>query len=455
MKKKLLMIITFFLLSINIVQAKKIIEYDWSFEETNHNIGVGVNSVVVKENNYYTWHIDSYDYINVINQYDETGKLIKTYEPDIENIIVDLIYYDNQFIAIDRQVNIYKLDDNFKIIDKVMNDQETYIVAGMDELKIANNKIYYIDKSNFRIYYTDYALDSIKSINLTELDTLDEVLNKASFISETDKMYFKYINYLYETIENDDEGYEITDIYKKNDTYYVTGYEVKNNNAVGFIRIIDNNLNTIWEDKNESTSITLSLSFYKEYLITIYIAPDGEDQTLRYIKVYDRNLNLLSTEKLPAYEDEIPIAIIPDNTGIVIKSIYEPINEEMQAAINFPDSAIIIDKYIVNIYNIETKTDGNGTITVKDTAVAGDTVSFSTTPNENYIIDKITITDEAGNIVKIENNTFIMPASNVTITATFAIKNPNTVDWIYYVIPLFAFSFGVLLIYLYKKSKKE
>lgn len=454
MKKKLFLIITFFLATINIVQAKKIVDYDWSFEETNYNLGAGLNSVLVKDNQYYTWHIDAYDYINVINQYDENGKLVNTYEPDIESVIVDLIYFDNQFIAIDRHANIYKLDDNFHIIDKVLNEENNYIGSAMDELKIANNKIYYIDKSNFHIYYTDYTLDSIKSIDMTNTQTTDELITKVPFISETDQMYFRYLEYLYENRETEDDYYEITDIYKKNDIYYLTGYYAKEDGPAAFTKVIDQNLNTLWEENSEKTSISLSLSFYKDYLITIYIAPNEANQTMRFIKVYDRNYHLLSEEKIPAYEEEIPIAIIPDSSGIAIKSIYRHSNPVIESALAVADNSIIIDKYIVNIYDIKTKTDGNGTITVKDSAVAGDTVSFSTTPKENYVLESITITDEEGNTMRIENNTFIMPASDVTITATFAIKNPNTVDWIYYIIPLFALSLGALIVFQYKRYKK-
>lgn len=454
MKKKFITIIILFMLSISTIKAQKIFDYDWSFDETNYNLGAGLNSVIYVNNKYYTWHIDEYDYINIINEYDESGNLIKSYEPDIEAPIIDLIFYDNQFIALDRNTTIYKLDSNFQITSQTDTKEDYYIGSSMDELKIANNKIYYLDKSNFYLYYTNYDLDTIKKIDLTEIESYQDLIKLAPFISETDQMYFKYMTYLYENAD-EEEYYEITDISKKNNLYYLTGYSVIDSNPRSFIKIIDNELNTIWEENSRKISISTSLSFYKDYLVTMYIAPDKNYNTIRYLKIYDRKNNLISEEQIPIrVEEEAPIAIIPDDTGIVVKSIYRSVTPVVKSIVGFSENTIFIDKFTVNIYDIYTKTDGNGTITVKDTAIAGDTVSFSTTPNENYILKNLTITDELGNQIKIDNNTFIMPSSDVTITATFEIKNPETIDNIYYMIPLFAISLSFLIIYQYKRYKK-
>lgn len=455
MKKKIILIIFLLIISISTVKANKIINYDWSFDETNYNLGAGLNSVIYVENNYYVWHIDNYDYINVISKYDENGKLIKTYEPEIESPIVDLIYYDNQFIAIDYQANIYKLDKNFNITSKTTNSEDDYYISSsMSELKIANNKIYYIDKSDYYLYYTDYELSEVKEVDLTDTDTPEDAISLVPFISDTDKIYFKYLSKLYE--ETNEEDYiEITDIYKKNNLYYITGYQVINDVPTSFIKIIDNNLNTVWEDNSRKMSISISLSFYKDYLITMYIAPDRNYNTVKYLKIYDRNNNLIAEEEIPqGGEDETPLAIIPDDSGLVIKSIYRSLRPSSVMDFDLDADPIIIDKYTINIFNIKTETDGNGTITVKETAISGDTVSFVATPNENYILESLTITDEKGNQIIPNTNTFIMPSSNVIITAKFQIKNPETMDYIYYTIPLFAISLTILLVYQYKRYKK-
>lgn len=64
----------------------------------------------------------------------------------------------------------------------------------------------------------------------------------------------------------------------------------------------------------------------------------------------------------------------------------------------------------------------NGTVT-SDVATAkmGDTVTLKLTPAANYELDVLTVKDAAGNAVSVADNKFTMPATNVTVTATFKV----------------------------------
>ena len=48
----------------------------------------------------------------------------------------------------------------------------------------------------------------------------------------------------------------------------------------------------------------------------------------------------------------------------------------------------------------------------------------STANTVDYVLDSLTVTDANGNKVTVTNNSFTMPSSNVTITATF--KEPRS-----------------------------
>ena len=62
----------------------------------------------------------------------------------------------------------------------------------------------------------------------------------------------------------------------------------------------------------------------------------------------------------------------------------------------------------------------NGTIVAdKSSAAEGETVKLTVTPEAGYKLDAITVTKATGGIVEVENKTFTMPASNVTVSATF------------------------------------
>ena len=80
----------------------------------------------------------------------------------------------------------------------------------------------------------------------------------------------------------------------------------------------------------------------------------------------------------------------------------------------------------VQTYTIKTETPVNGTINVSaDSLAAGKTFTVTATPNDGYELDTITVTDAEGKSVAATNestHTYKMPASNVTVSATFAPK---------------------------------
>lgn len=62
-----------------------------------------------------------------------------------------------------------------------------------------------------------------------------------------------------------------------------------------------------------------------------------------------------------------------------------------------------------------------------DQAKAGDTVTLTATPDENYVFGAWDVQDGSSNTVTVTNNKFTMPASDVTVTATF--KKVHTVTY--------------------------
>jgi len=75
-------------------------------------------------------------------------------------------------------------------------------------------------------------------------------------------------------------------------------------------------------------------------------------------------------------------------------------------------------------YTITVAASENGTVLVADKAVEGSTVDMTVTPATGYALGSLTVTDANGNKVTVTNNSFTMPSSNVTITATFVADKP-------------------------------
>ena len=71
-------------------------------------------------------------------------------------------------------------------------------------------------------------------------------------------------------------------------------------------------------------------------------------------------------------------------------------------------------------YNVTVNSTTNGTVTADPTsAEAGTTITLTVTPDGGYVLDALTVTDANSNSVTVTDNTFTMPAADVTISATF------------------------------------
>lgn len=103
-----------------------------------------------------------------------------------------------------------------------------------------------------------------------------------------------------------------------------------------------------------------------------------------------------------------------------------------EIVINTVGDAVTVKPATVQTYTVTVDEDiKNGAVEVdKTTAATGETVTLTVTPKDGYKLEELTVT--AGEeTVEVEDNTFTMPAANVTVTATFkALEQPiDVLDW--------------------------
>ena len=68
----------------------------------------------------------------------------------------------------------------------------------------------------------------------------------------------------------------------------------------------------------------------------------------------------------------------------------------------------------------------HGTVTADKTyADEGETVTLTATPDDKYMLKSVTVKDADNNAVTVTNNSFIMPAGGVTVSAVFGIRTAN------------------------------
>ncbi len=92
------------------------------------------------------------------------------------------------------------------------------------------------------------------------------------------------------------------------------------------------------------------------------------------------------------------------------------------------DGSIANHVIIAHIFDIAKAEASNGSFTVSsDTAMAGDEITVTATPNTGYAVDTMTYTDSEGEHDIPSAGTFTMPASDVTVSVTFIKKNVQSV----------------------------
>ena len=140
----------------------------------------------------------------------------------------------------------------------------------------------------------------------------------------------------------------------------------------------------------------------------------------------------VTSDKKTAKKDEVVKLTIEPAEGYEIDSIEvtDGSGEKIElnnAAFRMPASDVTVTATFKKVeqtpveYKITVNEPENGTVTSdRKTAKKDEIVTLTAKPNEGYDLDKLTVKDKDGQEVNVgEGNTFIMPASDVTVTATF------------------------------------
>ena len=102
---------------------------------------------------------------------------------------------------------------------------------------------------------------------------------------------------------------------------------------------------------------------------------------------------------------------------------------------------------------VETRTDGNGTVTAVESSRYGEDVEFIVTPKEGFVLGEVKVTDEFGNVVTFTDYHFTMPNANVLIDVTFLPENSDTSDFT--IILLISIAFVACIVFVINKRKIE
>lgn len=117
---------------------------------------------------------------------------------------------------------------------------------------------------------------------------------------------------------------------------------------------------------------------------------------------------------------------------ITLTARFSPISNPNPTP-SYGDSTSSGSSYTPTTYRIEIeKTEHGKVVSSRTNASSGSTVTLTVTPDSNYALDTLNVTDSKGNELKLVDSgngkyTFTMPASKITISATFVeLSDPST-----------------------------
>ena len=123
--------------------------------------------------------------------------------------------------------------------------------------------------------------------------------------------------------------------------------------------------------------------------------------------------------------DSVSLIDTPDKgyrlDALVVKDSKGNAIEVENNAFKMPESNVTVSAaFVTENYSVTYQVSENGRVTGAATARYGDSVTLSVEPSASAKLVSLTVTDAAGGSVELINNTFTMPASDVTVSATFA-----------------------------------
>ncbi len=339
-------------------------------------------------------------------------------------LIVDPIDVEDASSQLIIPMNIYKIDETMEVVDSAKVDYDIAIdimEGGFDNLSYQH--LLYPNDEGIAIAGSSapYLLDE-ETLEIDELSTSDRTLRK-------------YFPYMYVNIERENVTAYAYD--KVGDREIYAGFD---------------------EDEN---------SYFLDYLVDDKLVDSIEidDGVVNEIKIID-NYFLLITGYCSTYD----LVIIDIETGEEVQRINDSVKYGF-IAVNSNTFAMFDGVPVTcntrteescyrtnfNIYalpfNITTKTDGNGDVTVQEKSESNKEVTFVVKPKEGYVLDYVKVTDVEGNMITFTDYIFTMPTSDVTIEAVFKkdVLNPNTTDMAIISFVLLTILIGIVVI----RNKKK
>ncbi|MBO5960494.1 MAG: InlB B-repeat-containing protein, partial [Paludibacteraceae bacterium] len=170
-----------------------------------------------------------------------------------------------------------------------------------------------------------------------------------------------------------------------------------------------------------NTSASLVITLANDAVGTLTIKAGGYSA--------ERTLTLSADGQTAQSKTTTGVATTENDFGELTFTLYPGVNT-IKVNNNTYISHVSVATECLALYNITTDpTIVGGTVNVVDEAAAGTNVTLSATPATGYVLESWTVKDASDNLITVTDNKFTMPASNVTVSATFRLIRTYTVKF--------------------------
>ena len=311
-------------------------------------------------------------------------------------------------IGVSYDVNI--IGNNLDLLDET---NELLLIANDTIEDVVPNEIV-VEKLKYYGFYPLGKGNAYADSSRTDFYSNDGGENWISVSSEVKQSY-------YVTVSESENGTVTAVEYALPNDIVTLNVSPAENYALDTITVTDASGNPVTVENNQFTmpasavNVSATFKYAPKYNITVNTSENGsvsadmqtatEGTTVTLTVIPDEGYEL---DTLTVMNGETEVTVT-DNTFVM------PAGEvTVSATFKKIPRTITIDNSIITNGSVEAD---------KSTAAEGDTVTLTWTAAEGYMMDKITVTDSNGDEVTVDQGltscVFTMPASNVTVTATF------------------------------------
>ena len=378
-----------------------------------------------------------------IHRHDLEGNLVETIEvdPNSKDSIIKIISIDGGYLAFgvgDGIVFVYKLDEDYQIIDYKNYDVDLYIDYSLDIfVERIDDFVYIFNVNNQEIVGIIYSIDD---------DYFSDIVSSelSNTVRSTLDNYYKIYQYdtCNNTVSSDNPKYCSIFVGQYKGGYIFGLYDSTQRKSK---LIYYKNKEVKWEKVFEGEYITDGIQ-YNDMFLFVSTKSDSV-ATSQELTLIDENAKKMETEIINDYIDNKPVFGFDNGKlhkvgkGFILsgtENICNPANmsygstnevNKQYGDVDTNDSCFMEGLlYFESVYNVVVKENDHGKIKVSKTkSFSGELIDFTTEIDADYKLDKVIVTDAKGKAVEFKDNKFVMPDSDVTLELVL-FKNVTIVE---------------------------